>query len=54
MGNVLRFPAAEYEPLVTRKVIADHFKVSTKTVARWEAEGLLGPSIGRSATGFPK
>ena len=40
MGNVLRFPAAEYEPLVTRKVIANHFAVSQKTVWRWEAEGL--------------
>jgi hypothetical protein len=40
MAAVLRFPAHQYEPLVSRKVIAAHFAVSQKTIWRWEAEGL--------------
>ena len=37
--NVIRFPG-QYEPLVSRNVIAAHFAVSQKTIWRWEAEGL--------------
>lgn len=36
------------EPLLSRKLLADHFSVSERTIQRWQADGM--PHLGRGHT----